>query len=192
MIYICIPYTPDRKERLEVAIDSIRSTVKAFAYTIVTYENDYIGWANAVRNMIDGLDDDSLMFLLESDTLVQEGCVDLLAANYMTKFATASKEIVLEPFNELHNGTLIQHPFCKVKVLKKYINRAYFHQFADNEMSDRIKQDCEYIYLPEAKMEHRHVVNGKAIQDEGYKVVFDQERIKKDQEIYYRFKKERL
>lgn len=183
MIYILIPHTPDRRERLRETIDSIHANTDGIDYCIVTFENDYGGWARSLLNMMDGIH--GLAIILESDTVVEEGWLRVLLDNYKQGF-------ILEPYNELHNGTLCQHPFGHTDLLKKYLNPDYFHSFADNEFHDRAVADGVYRYVPESRIEHRHYVNGKAPNDASYQRIYSPEVFEKDRELYQQRKQSKF
>lgn len=177
MISICIPHTPDRRERLQETIDSIHENVTV-PHVICTYENDYEGWAKAVDNMLSTVRGTALV--IGSDVIVERGCVEELIKAY----AWSDTAGVVEPYNELHNGKLCQHPFGDSQLIRRYLHTGYKHCFADNEMTERLKAANKYLYVPEAKIEHRHFVNGKAKMDKGYAFSLGSKDYDADRELF--------
>ena len=92
--------------------------------------------------------------------------------------------MAIEPFGEIQNGALCQHPLTHTDVVKKFFHRHYFHFYCDNEMTERLMAYGGFVYEPKAPMQHNHVFNGKAKMDEGYKVVMDPVRNEKDSQMY--------
>lgn len=174
---ILIPYTKDRRPRVLEALASIQANtdIKETPHSVVLYENDYIGYPNAILDMV--ADINGYVFMGASDLLLGPNWLSILWKHFDRKGA-------IEPYNEIQGGNLVQHPLIHSDLVKKYFNRHYFHYFADNEMHERITADGLYTYCPEAPMEHRHVLNKKAEMDEGYRVVLDPERNEKDRQVY--------
>lgn len=177
MISICIPHTPDRRDRLQDTIDSIRENVSV-PHTIVTYENNYIGWAQAVDDMLSCVR--GTAFVIGSDVLIEKGCVETLAKAY----AASDTAAVVEPYNELQNGKLCQHPFGDSQLIRRYLHTGYKHCFADNELTERLVKDNKYLYVPEARIDHRHFVNGKAPMDKGYEFSLGEKDYTTDRELF--------
>lgn len=178
--YILIPYTADRRGRLRDALEAIEKNTDPTVtpYAVVVYENPYIGYPNAILDMVSGIN--GYVFMGASDLIMGENWLRIL----WEKYESIGRKGAVEPYNEIQRGGLCQHPLLHSDLVKKYFNRHYFHYFADNEMDERIKADGLYTYCPEAPMEHRHVVNGKAEMDEGYRVVQDPVRNEKDRVTY--------
>ena len=178
--YVLIPHTPDRRARLQEAMAAIHQNTdpNITPYAIVTYENDYIGFPNAIRDMVDNID--GYVFMCASDLIMGPKWLEIL----WRKYEQLGRKGAVEPFNEIQQGGLAQHTLSHSSLVKEFLSRAYFHYYADNEMSERIKEAGLYTYVPEAPMEHRHVINQKAEMDEGYRVVLDPERNEKDRVTY--------
>ncbi len=179
--YILIPITPDRRGRLLDTMNSIweHTDRELTPYSIVTYENNYIGYPNAILDMIEGID--GFVFMGASDIILGQ---DWLRILWEKMDECGRGKVAVEPFGEIQHGALCQHPLIHSDLVKKYFHRHYFHFYCDNEMTDRLKEENRFIYCPEAPMQHNHVYNGKAEMDEGYKVVMDPERNKKDLATY--------
>lgn len=182
--YILIPYTKDRRKRLLQTMASIwaHTDDELTPHSIVAYENNYIGYPNAILDMVRGID--GYVFMGASDLIHGEDWLRILWKT-MDKY---ERVIAVEPFSEIQGGRLVQHPLIHSNLVKRYFHRHYFHFYCDNEMTDRLREDLGYVYCPEAPMQHNHVVNGKAEWDEGYKVVMDPVRNEKDR-LMYEFRK---
>lgn len=178
--YILIPITPDRRKRVMETVESIWANTdrELTPYSIVLYENNYIGYPNAILDMAENIE--GFVFIGASDLIHGKDWLTYLWHRQQRHGYAA----VVEPMNELWNGNLCQHALMHTALLKKYFHRRYFHFYCDNEMDLRARAEGRYVYCPEAPMEHRHLLNGKAEDDEGYRVVLDPERNEKDRLIY--------
>lgn len=180
MLYICIPTTEDRRDRTDELINSIRKNT-TIPHSIVLYENWDGGWVPAVYNMLEGIND--YVLLLGSDTIVHEGCVDILWQEFWKYFPEGDG--VAHPYNEIHeSGELCQHPLAHSDTIRKYLHRGYTHSYSDNEFSERASRDGKLIYVPKAKLDHNHFVNLKAKRDKTYDKIFDNETIEKDRQLF--------
>ena len=176
---VAIPHTPDRRGRLQETIASIRNNC-TLPVIIATYENNYDGWAVSVDRLLKPLDD--IVLLLGCDVIVEPGCIEKLLEAYAVAFPQSDG--VVEPYNELHHGSLVQHPCGHAQTIRKYLHTGYTHCFADNELHERLVLDNKYLYVPEAIIDHKHVVNGKAKMDKGYEFSLDHTAYEKDRELF--------
>lgn len=183
MIHVIIPTTPDRRELALRCAKSVEEHSN-YPHTTTLFENDYIGWPKAVLKAIEGIHDNELVVLMESDVVAEPNWLAILAQAFFAKFTDGNG--CAEPYNEFHNGNLIQHPLCKASLLRETIYPLYFHNFADNEMSDKILATGRYLYVPEAKIAHLHWVNGKAPQDTSYQNATSNHEL--DRELYFKRK----
>lgn len=182
MITVLIPTTPDRRTRLQECLTAIWENTTDIEYRVVIFENE-IGWTKAIHKALEGID--GYVVVIGSDVIVKTGWLRTLNNKFFEAFPEGDG--VASPYDEFHNGKLITHPFAHSKTLLKYISTEYFHCFSDNELTDRAIADGKYIYVPEAKIDHRHVLNHKADIDDTYRKIY-QETINKDQETYIRRK----
>lgn len=184
--YILIPYTPDRRKRALESVSSIwaNTDTSLTPHSIVLYENDYIGFPNAILNMVEHID--GFVFLGSSDVIFGKDWLRTL----WEKMEEHGRTSIVEPYNEIWKGQLIQHALMHSDVVKRYFHRHYFHYYCDNEMTERVLADGihKFIYCPESLIEHRHFVNGKAEKDACYEVVMDPARNEKDRQTYLRRK----
>lgn len=183
MFYICIPTTPERRGRVGELVKSIQENVKT-PHCLVVYENNDGGWVKAVHNMLEGID--GYVSLLGSDCIVHNDYLARLWEKYQENFTDDTG--VCEPFNEMHAHNLAQHPFAHSKTIKKYLDKDFIHWYSDVWFTDQARADQKLIYVPEAKIEHRHFINGKAVKDKTYETIFNPITIAKDKATYERKK----
>jgi hypothetical protein len=182
-MYIVIPTTPERHERTKELLDSINKHIKS-PHKILIYTNNDGGWVKAVYNAIEGLS--GWVWLISSDCVVENDVLSILW--HAAKDRPA--DCVYEPYNELHGDILCQHPFARVETIKKYLHPDFVHNCSDVLFTQLAIRDNKLFYVPEARIEHKHFVNGKAERDATYDVIFNDDTIKKDRETYDRLKKE--
>ena len=186
MIYIVIPTTKERRPRLRELLDSIDENTEGMKYTVCVYENDDGGWVPAVHNAIKYID--GFVVLLGSDIVVKKDWLKNLWEAFIKQFPDGDGAV--QPYGEINNGALCQHPLAHSNTIKKYLDKDFIHNFSDNWMTERLIEDGKYLYVPEAEIEHKHMVNGKAKPDETYKKVFS--TYERDREVYKRKKRELL
>lgn len=180
LTHVLIPYTQDRRVRVREALQAIEENTDPTKtpYTVVLYENPYIGYPNAILDMVENIE--GYVFMGASDLILGPRWLEIL----WDKYESLGRKGGIEPFNEIQHGGLAQHMLLHSTLLKAMFNRHYFHYYADNEMDEKMKAAGLYTYYPEAPMQHNHVLNGKAEMDEGYKVVLDPTRNEKDRVMY--------
>jgi GT2 family glycosyltransferase len=179
MIYICIPTTPERRSRTEGLVKSIQENT-SIPCVVCVYENNDGGWVPAVYNMLENID--GIVWLLGSDTIVEKGAVETLYNRFIETFP--EQDGVCEPFNEMHEDRLSQHPFAHTRTIRKYLDKRFVHWYSDNWFTIQAKRDNKFLYVPEAKIQHNHFTNGKAEIDETYKTIFNEETVAKDKLLF--------
>lgn len=162
LLYILIPTTKSRRDRLAKCIQSIKDNV-SIPHAIVTYENSRGGFVPAIHDMLKGIN--GLVWAIGDDTIVDSNGVDVM----FNKF----KEIddnnkVIQPDDTILHGAVITMPMCDARVLERYTYKGYLHWGADVEFTDIIKRQGNYVYMPEVVIKHLHWVNGQAPMDETY------------------------
>lgn len=164
LLYILIPTTKSRRERLDVCVRSIKDNVKV-PHAIVTYENSLGGFVPAIHDMLKGID--AIVWAIGDDTVVETDGVDKLWIKFNEIYPDASG--VVQPDDGILHGGVITMPMCHARTLEKFTYKGYLHWGADAEFTDIMKQMGKYTYVPEAIIGHRHWVNGQAPIDEVYK-----------------------
>ncbi len=184
MIYIMIPTTKERRPQTDRLLQSIRENTEDIPHCVVLYENSDGGWVKALHRAMEGIND--FVMLIGCDCVVQKGWLSTLWNAFLKAYPTGNG--VVEPYNEFHHGKLCQHPLGHSLIIKQYLDKDFVHNFSDNWMTDRLNEVGGYTYVPEAKIEHMHWANGKAEQDETYKILMSTYHI--DKETYERKTKE--
>lgn len=170
MIYVLIPTTKERGYRLEKCIRAI-TEYQTYPTAIVTYQNEIgcedVGWVKAVHKLLEGINDDQLVFILGDDAIVAPDCIARLYEGYMA--LPKDDEWLLQPWEQYHQGELATFPFCKAGVLKKYIHKGYKHLYSDTELTLVMKSKGKYGIVKAAKVDHQHFLKQPELLDNTYK-----------------------
>ncbi len=180
MIHIVIPTTPDRRKRTQELVDSIRQNTTDIEYEIVVFENELGGWVPAVYEALKDIN--GFVWLLGSDCIVEKDALKILWDGFINRFP--DKDGVAEPYNELHNGTLCQHPLGHRDTILKYLDKRFIHWYSDTWFTMQATKDNKLVYVPEAKIQHNHFINGKAEKDATYEIVFNPDTIAQDRLLF--------
>ena len=190
-LFIIIPTTPERRERVKETLQSIEDNSKNVNYEVIVYENEDGGWVPAVHNALDknNIKDDDLVWLLGSDCVLEEGCTQILLDTFQRNFPDG--EGIVEPWDVFGDGRLSQHPLTKAKYIRKYLDKRFTHWYSDNWFTEQALDDHKLVFANLARIDHKHFLNGKADKDKTYEKIFDQNTIKKDKELYDQLQFER-
>jgi len=180
IIYVLIPTTKQRRQRLGELVASIQTHTENMRHCIVMYENSDGGWVPAIYNALAGIS--GYCALLGSDTLVEKDWLKNLWNAFIRAFPAGDG--VAEPFNEIHGDRLCQHPFAHTTTIKKYLYPGYTHWYSDNDFTDQARRDNKLIYVPTARIQHKHAAIGAAPWDETYETVYDPKTVEKDRALY--------
>lgn len=171
MIYIAIPSTKERRNRLEKCIEAIKLNTK-YPVAICTYENEErckdIGWVKAVHKLLEGIN--GLVFILGDDAIIEPNCIEKLYEEYIK--LPNKEEWLLQPYEQINKGELATFPFAHSDILKTYISKEYNHNFSDTELTEVMKKKGRYLPVLEAKVYHEHFTVGAKL-DETYKKTTD-------------------
>lgn len=168
MVTICIPTTPERRERLKTCIDYIQSNAD-IDYSILVYENQLGGWVPAVRAMLKPLKEDELVFVIGDDCWVTPRSLSKLLDAYNTAFP--DKDGLAQPNDQAWHGNIASYPLATAGYLLKYTYSGYIHAHADEELACVAKKRNKYIYVPEVIVNHRHYQKcPEVVYDETYKL----------------------
>lgn len=165
LLYICIPTIKSRTDRLEKCIQSIKDNVK-IPYALVLYENERGGFVPAIHDILKGIN--GIVWCIGDDSIVIGDAVEKLWTIYNQTYP--EKDGVVQPNDGIQGDSLITMPMCHSKIMQKYTYKGYNHWYADNEFTDIMKEQGKFTYVPDAKVDHIHWVNGKVPQDEKYLV----------------------
>jgi len=176
-VTILIPTTPERRERLQQTIESIREHT-TLPYKLTIYENNYEGYVKAIHTLLDGVD--GLVWCLNDDVILKNDAVKILCDKFIELYPKYNG--LLQPKDGIQEGNVATLPFCHSKIMKTLTHEGYHHNFADQEFTMRMNAAGLYTYVPEAVVEHNHWINGKAEQDRTYSD--SQILFQKDQELF--------
>lgn len=175
MIYIVIATTKERRVRLQKCIDAIREST--IPHSIVIYENNDGGCVLATKKAIEGIHGE--MFLLNDDMVIEPDCLEKLKIAYDKAFP--NKDGICQPFEDMHKGELAVAPYGHTDTIRPFLEH-YIHNFWDNELTTVMKVRGKYLYVPEARMNHEHVLKNPNLQDETY--AKNQTKYEHDRQIF--------
>lgn len=174
-VYICIPTTSERKERLATCIESIHKNA-GYPHVICTYENYREGFIQPILRILAGLKPDQLVWCIGDDTLLVE-------RDTLKRLVDAYKpDHVINPDDGIQHGAIITMPLSSAITMRFGTYAGYFLNYADLEFTAVMTCLGRYIYLPEVKVQHSHWRNQKAIRDDTY--AFADEIAKIDLELF--------
>lgn len=176
-ITILIPTTPERRERLQQTIQSIREHTTQ-PYRLMIYENNYEGYVKAIHTLLEGVD--GLVWCLNDDVILKNDALKILSDKFEELYPQHNG--LLQPRDGIQEGNVCTLPFCHSKIMQRFTHKGYHHNFADQEFTLIMKANNLYTYVPEAVVEHKHWINGKAEQDKTY--TDSQTRFEKDKELF--------
>ena len=174
MIYVVIPTTKGRRVRLDECLKAVRASVCTEPITICLYENNDGGWVKALHNLLVGLYSDTIVFNIGDDVIIEPDCIQKLFDAFqknkddMSTLAMHDKPLLLQPYEQVHEGRICTNPFCTADVIRKYLFKGYVHNYADNELTDRVIKEGRYVYVPEARTKHVHFELDAKLYDETY------------------------
>lgn len=177
MIYVLIPTTKERRERLQKCIDAVRNSVIDHPITICVYENTDGGCVKAEHKMLEGIT--GLAFILNDDMVVEPDCIQTLLDHY-------EDGLLLQPFEDIHKGDLAVSPFAHTDFLKKYIYPGYVHNYNDTELTEVAQMLGKYKKIEKAVIHHEHFTRG-AKKDQTYEAT--QSHFAKDRDLFISRKK---
>ena len=181
-VVVCIPTTPERRDRLAVCMESI-NTYAGYPCIIMTHENEYEGFIVAIHRILDRLADDTLIWVIGDDVTMHE-------PDTMKRMVEAYDKMypdhdgVVNPNDGIQRGALITAPLTTAKIMRDGTSKEFFHSYADNLFTDRMKCLGKYTYLPDIHVTHNHHCNGLAKKDHTYAIA--SEHLQRDYDIYQR------
>jgi hypothetical protein len=185
MIYVVIATTKQRRERLQECIEAIRNSI--IPHSILIYENNDGGCCLATSKALEGLEDHALVFLLNDDMIVSPSCLETL---YKEWLKDPNPKNIFQPYEDIQQGRLAVSPFTTVGTLKYFLSRGYKHSFWDTEMTIMAMAYQRYKFVPEAILEHKHMIKNPDLQDETYKI--SQDKLAFDTELFNKRKEKQF
>lgn len=167
-VVICIPTTRDRRERLAHCIDSIR-TYAGYPHIIMTYENEYEGFVAAIHKILETLAPETLIWAIGDDVeLCEPDTIARMVDAYHSHYP--DNDGVVNPDDGIQCGALITAPLTTARIFRDGTPKDFFHNFADNIFTERMREAGKYTYLPNVHIKHNHWCNDKATRDQTYDV----------------------
>lgn len=183
-VVILIPTTPERRDRLRDTLESVTRSA-GHSHMVLTYENQYIGAIAAIHAMLGPLRDDTLVWWIQDDVLLTEpGTLNALVEEFHTKFP--DRDGVVVPDDGVQHGRIATLPLCTAKTLRDGQHPDFFHNFADELFTDRMRALGKYAYAPGVRVSHNHWCVGKADRDYTYNNA--QARFEQDRATYERLR----
>jgi len=164
MISVLIPSTPERKDRLAFAVESIQKNICNQPIEIITEISTGEGANKPLLRMFEKVND--LVFLLNDDVILMPHCIQELYNNYVSTFP--DKDGICVPNDGVHNCKLATFPFGHVDTFKKYWCKDYIHLYADSDITEVMKRRNRYSEVPTAKLIHKHFLFEKELMDDTY------------------------
>ena len=197
MIYICVPTTRERAERLEVLKESLRKYA-GIPYVLCTYENYREGFIQPIKKILNGLAPHTLVWCIGDDTeLTEPDTLKRLALEFYNRFPHFDG--IVQPNDGIQEGRIITMPLCTARTMMFGQHDGYFLNYADVEFTMIAEAFGKYKYCPDINVQHSHWVNRKAKMDDTYSFAASkdqedaklfQERVKlgfKDNNLYKQY-----
>ena len=181
---------------MEKCLQAVKDSVCSEPITICTYENLDGGWVKAFQNLIEGLSDHAVIFNIGDDVIIKPDCIQKLWDAFvverdgMSSAGMYDKPLLLQPYEQVHRGNLCTNPFTEAWVIKKYLNKGYIHNFADNDLTGAVRLYGRYVYVPDAITEHVHFELDRNLYDKTYDMT--QRHYFTDQALFHRRSKEKF
>jgi len=166
VIHVLIPTTSERRPRLAECVKALRKSTVPFQLHV--FENEGMGWVAASRAMLADLKPGTPAFLMGDDMLVAPDTLAHLYQAWVEKLKGGNG--ICQPWEKYHGGELAVCPFGAAGYVLALMHPGYFHLYGDAEMTVVAKARGEYVAVPEAKLDHRHVIGGDAPMDGTYRI----------------------
>lgn len=166
MIYILLPTTPVRSERLKGAIQSIKASICNQPIEIKLEVSQGEGALKPLLRLIDSTD--GICLCMSDDAVVAPDAIQILYDTYMRVFP--DQDGLCVPSDGITKGEVAGFFFAHTKTLAENIHRAYFHNFADRDLSNVMKIKGKYCAVPEAVITHTHYSQDKSLDDSTYQL----------------------
>ena len=159
MIYVLIPTTPERSERLKKTLDSIKSSICDQEIKILTEVSEGEGANKPLKRLLDKVD--GLVFPLGDDNTVEPDTLQLLYDAYIREFP--DKDGMTLPAG---SDSYLVHS----DIMKKYFHFGYFHLYSDREFYDIMYIKRKTYRVKGAVVNHDHYTKKATLDDETYRL----------------------
>jgi hypothetical protein len=178
-IYVLIPTTPGRKERLKRCVKSIKKSRCDQGIEIVVDVNNYKGAVKSLLRLFNKVN--GLALFLGDDTWIFPDTIQRLYDAYIKAFPENDGMAVAT--DESVHKISFAHPFAHTQVFRQHTFPGYFHNFVDREWQDRMKFLNKYVEVPMARIMHNHFTKDSYLFDQTYKI--GQDTSDADGKIFY-------
>jgi GT2 family glycosyltransferase len=167
-VVVCIPTTPARKDRLNECLKTIELNA-GWPCIIATYQNENEGFVAAIHKILGRLRPETLVWCIGDDArLVEEDTIKRLVGEFWSRFP--DRDGVVNPDDGIQNGRIATLPLCTAKVMAENTSKEFFHNYADDVFTERMKHVGKYAYIPNVKVKHEHWTVGLAPKDSTYEL----------------------
>lgn len=166
MIYVLIPTTPDREDRLQKAIASVKRSMCDQPIEIIVEYNNYEGMIKPLLRMVNRVD--GLAILITNDIEIMPSTIQELYNAYIKNFP--DNDGLVGWGDGLIKLDEMCFPFAHTKVLREIIHPAYFHNFADRDWTAVMKLRGKYLAVTRPLCTHNHYSRNPALKDKTYEV----------------------
>lgn len=180
LVVICIPTTPERRNRLLKCIESIHAFA-GYPCAIMTYENNYQGYVKSIHKILECLSPNTLVWCIGDDIVLREpDTVKRLVQEYKVLYPRLDG--VVNPNDGIQCGALCTVPFTTAGIMRDNTPKDFFHNYADNVFTDSMKAAGKYTYLPHITVIHEHWCNELAHKDATYTIAL--QMMEHDADLY--------
>jgi hypothetical protein len=180
-VVICIPTTPQRSLRLETCVASIRRCAGYAHYAIMTYMNVNEGYVKAIHTLLQTLAPDQLVWCIADDIIIEEPDTLKRLVNIYTQTFPQCDGVV-SPNDGIQNGRIATMPLTTSRIMRDNTLTCFFHNYADNIFTERMRALGKYRYADEVHVTHAHWCVGKSIKDTTYQLALD--KLRDDERMY--------
>ena len=117
-----------------------------------------------MHRILSTLRPDTLIWSLGDDMRVTEpGTLARLVREFHARFP--DRDGVVNPNDGIQNGRVTTLPLCTARVMADNTPREFFHNFADDVMTERLSRAGKYAYLPDVRVVAERELLGQALVD---------------------------
>ena len=158
MIYVLFPSTPERKERLAVAMESIRNSICDQEIEIKVDISEGEGANKPTLRLINSVD--GLVICLGDDSTVEPDTIQKLYNAYIREFP--DQDGMCSPPN---CDNFLAHS----NTMRKYWHPDYIHLYADRDFFDTMTFKKKVFRVLDAVIHHNHYTKNATLDDDTYR-----------------------
>jgi hypothetical protein len=149
----------------------------------MTYQNHNEGYVKAIHTILDCLVPDQLVWCIADDTVLEEPDTLKRLVNIYTQLYPLFDGVV-SPDDGIQNGSVATMPLTTARIMRENTLTCFFHNYADNIFTERMRALGKYHYAAGVRVTHAHWCVGKATKDRTYQIALD--KIYEDKQMYLR------